>query len=462
MNSWSSGIRVAFAASVGLAVSAGPAGAQGAPGGQGGEPAAWYAPLKGIPVGSGRLDIGGNARMRFERTDNFTVRGYGTGETDDLLLFRFRLGLDYRPTEHLRARVEFQDARYAMSDLERGLWERNHPFYNTMDLRVANLEWSRIGDRPIALYAGRGPISYADRRVFGPGEWGNVGRYWWDSARLSLGENPARTDLIYGRRVESRPTDWNTTHFPFHMFTVYSRFQPVQADSLNIEPHLFYVARYDNSGDIEGESGEGNEEIHSVGGYVGGTWGRAWDFRGTAVGQFGSYGQDDVRAYGYSLQAAYTWDAAWKPRLSVEYSYASGDRDPEDGKRGTFDGVFGAMDLYYGRMNMFSWSNLENLQLTFGLTPARSLKIWADYHVFRRAETTDAWYWVSGRPTRRDPTAPGREIGQELDVLVQWQATKEFNLFAGASRFFAGEFLRNTEGGSDDATWFFVQGTYQF
>ncbi len=43
----------------------------------------------------------------------------------------------------------------------------------------------------MGLKAGRQSVSYADNRVFGPGNWGNVGRYWWDVVKLTLDIAPA-------------------------------------------------------------------------------------------------------------------------------------------------------------------------------------------------------------------------------------------------------------------------------
>jgi len=43
------------------------------------------------------------------------------------------------------------------------------------------LEWRKTGSSPFGFKAGRQQINYRDNRVFGPGQWGNVGRYTWDA-----------------------------------------------------------------------------------------------------------------------------------------------------------------------------------------------------------------------------------------------------------------------------------------
>ena len=114
-------------------------------------------------------------------------------------------------------------------------------------------------------------------------------------------------------------------------------------------------------------------------------------------------------------------------------------------------------------MNFFSWMNIEDYQATWSVQPGKRLKLWCDYHYFRLAESSDAWYWASGKPARRDPTGnAGKDVGQEVDVLARWQLNRNVELFTGWSHFVSGEFIENTNGSVDDADWLFVQLTYKF
>ncbi|MCX7590240.1 MAG: alginate export family protein, partial [Kiritimatiellae bacterium] len=158
----------------------------------------WYAPVKDISLGSTHLDVNFNLRMRYEHTKNFDVRGYGSPGTDELLLLRTRLGLDWRVMEYMLASLEMQDARYWLSDLNRDLWPENNPFLDEIDLRQAYVEWKKIGGTPLGFKIGRQIITYADERVFGPGEWANSGRYCWDGAKLCFSGEVLSMDLIYG------------------------------------------------------------------------------------------------------------------------------------------------------------------------------------------------------------------------------------------------------------------------
>ncbi len=424
--------------------------------------------VKNIPLGPGKLDFGLNLRTRYEFFDNFNGRRYGTGEDDSLLLLRTRVSADYRFLEEAHVYAEMQDARHWLSDLKREAFPINCPFYDEFELKQAFFEWKHIGKSPVGFKAGRQTISYADARVFGPGEWGNIGRYWWDAAKVYVDLEWAQLDFLYGQRIISEPTTFNDDHFPYQMAGIYAQGRKFTEGEFSIKPDVFYIVRYDDHGNLVGESGVGDENRHSLGFAFSGTLGRRWDFAGTLVGQGGGFGRDDIQAAGANARVGYTFDALWSPRVAGEFSYASGDDDPNDGTRGTFDGVFGAIDTYYGRMNLVSWMNLEDYQFTFEVKPARNLKVWADYHFLRLNEARDSWYYCTGQSMRRDRTGnSGRALGHEIDLLVQWQINKYLDLFAGYSHFFAGSFIERTRNAkpaldASDANWLFAQLTFKF
>ena len=268
---------------------------------------------------------------------------------------------------------------------------------------------------------------------------------------MTVDTRPVQIDLLYGRRVISRQVQPNDRHYDFDMLAAYA-----QIKELPFRLDLFYVLRYDDHGNVRGERGSGDERRHSLGCYVDGRAG-GWDYRGTLVGQFGEYGGDEICAFGMNARVGYTFDTLWKPRLGVEFSYASGDDDPNDGRHGTFDGVFGAIDRVYGRMNFLSWKNMEDYQISASVQPMDDLKLEADFHLFRLASDNDAWYWCSGKPMRRDASGrSGRTLGMELDLIATWEVCQGLELMAGYAHFFPGAFIENT-GRDDHANWVFCQ-----
>ncbi len=411
-----------------------------------------------LPLGPGRLSIGLGLRARYESFGGYNVKGYALADRDQVLLLRTRVDLDYRldppaASSTFRLFVQMQDARDWLSDLGHDDFAGSNPFYDVTELRQGFVTWQGIGATSLKLQLGRQNISYADNRVFGPGEWGNVGRYWWDAARLTVPVGATQLELLYGQRVVSEPESFNDQHHGFEMAAAYAHI-----GGLPLRLDAFYVLRLDDH-ELRGEHGIGEETRHSTGVSFEGDRG-AWDFRGTLVAQLGSSGGDDIRTLGGNLRAGYTFPTRWRPWLAAEVSYASGDADPDDGHRGTFDGVFGAIDKVYGRMNFFSWKNLEDYQLSASARPYGRLQLLLELHLFRLAAAGDAWYWASGNQMRRDPTGgSGRTVGTELDLVVTWTLSENLGLFAGYCHFVPGEFVRNT-GDDPRADWTFLQLTW--
>ena len=73
-------------------------------------------------------------------------------------------------------------------------------------------------------------------------------------------------------------------------------------------------------------SGTGDEHRHSLGAREFGAW-KQWDWNAEQVIQFGSFGSDSILAWTAAINAGYTWDAPFQPRLGIKTGIASGDDD---------------------------------------------------------------------------------------------------------------------------------------
>jgi len=408
--------------------------------------------LKDIPIGPGRLDIGGDFRLRWEYLDNYTIRRYNTGTDDDLLLMRTRVSFDYRLGDDAHAFLRFQDARFWLNEWTRKDFAGPCAYQNQVDVLQAYVEWQHIGGSPLGFKLGRQKLGYGDKHVFGPGEWGNVGRYAWDAAKITFDTEDIQVDAMVGQRVLNDPVRWDDNHYDYDMVGVYGRVK-----KLPCKLDFFYTLHYDDHGTTNGEDGRGDRRTHTYGFYVDGTCG-PWDYGGTLALQNGVWGDDTIRAYGLNARLGHTFDHPWKPRVGTEFTYGSGDRDPNDGIHGTFDNVFGAVDCFYGRMNLFSWMNLENYTLMASIEPVKNCSLWMEYHFFRLAQPDDAWYYCNNRAQRRDVTGEsGRSLGQEIDLMMKWKVNKTLEVMAGYAHFFPGGFMDDTAGGNDPADWAFLQ-----
>jgi hypothetical protein len=154
--------------------------------------------------------------------------------------------------------------------------------------------------------------------------------------------------------------------------------------------------------------------------------------------------------------------APWRPRVGLEYNFASGDEDPADGEHGGFDDLFGLRHFVLGIADYTGRSNLHDFVLQTSAQPTKALTLQADFHWFRLAEARDAWRSCSLGVMRRDTSGESDpELGSEIDLVVAWK-TKNFALEAGCAEFFAGPYVRDTTGDDEDAFWCYLQATLRF
>lgn len=412
---------------------------------------------KEIAIGNAKLDIGGSLRFRFEYQNNFNIKKYGQDTIDGFLLERLRLNFKLAKSKDLFAFVQLQDAHVWDSDFDEDDFAKGAPYENPLDLRQAFIEWQHIGGSQFGLKLGRQAIFYGDNRIWGPANWGNVGRYAWDAAKLLYDGEAVSLDAIFAQRVRYDPHEFDDSHFDYDVYGIYA-----SVKNLPFTTDLFYVHKLDDHGTTLGEMGMGDLKSHTVGTHVAGKFWGNFDHGGTLAYQFGNWGKDDIEALGLNARVGYSFDRRWSPRIGAEYTYASGDSNPTDGDHETFDGVFGSPAKYYGRMNLFYWMNLQDYMLTLSLKPSRKLKASLDWHLFQLAEAKDAWYYCNGKPQRKDPTgSSGRDLGQELDLILQYALSQDCQLMGGYGLFRPGDFVEDT-GASGNAHWAFLQMMYSF
>lgn len=411
-------------------------------------------------------------RFRYEYQNNFNIKSYGedpvAGDEDDgFLIGRLRAGLRYAPFENLilSAGVEHSlvwDLALEDEDFYKQKFGRQHnPYEDQWEPFDTYIEMKNILSH-LSVKAGRQLIFYGDKRIFGPGTWGNSGSWIWDAVKGSYKFRHGFFDLYYGRTMIHDPDVLSLTHrHGFESLGVYSHLSvPVGGCLINIEP--FGMTKRDDHNKYKGEDGSyGDFNTYYLGARSYFKDISGFDFDLTFVKQGGDYSNDNVEAYGFHVLLGYHLKNLFsKPFLSVEYSFASGDSDPTDNKHETFDGAFGARDKMYGRINLFKWSNLKDAQANLEVTPFTKVCVKAELHKFWLAEKKDAWYLNSN--AYRDKTGcSGDEVGREFDLLVRIDLPSKNQIQVGYGHFWPDEFAKK-EASDVQADWVFVQWQIQF
>ncbi len=409
-------------------------------------------------VGRAVVEIGGQVRLRFEDDQAFDVRGYRPASDDRFLLSRVTLDASLRLSPRHRAVIELRDAREAGSQLTERDFPHSNPFYDPLDIRQLYYEGSGLAGSWLGVRVGRQQISYGDQRVFGPGQWGNTGRWAWDAALVNVKGPHLEADIWIGRPVRNQPDRWpNRSVAGSGAGVAYVRLQglPARVD-------LFVVRKVDGSGTTAGELGAGTLRSDSLGFQTEGTLGRL-DYALTGVVQRGWWGRDRIRAAGASGTLGARLRLPWRPRLRAVLTWGSGDRDPRDGVHGTFDGVLGGADIaFYGYCNLFFWANLWDREVQLLLHPTDQLDLHVQAHAFALASGRDAWYSTSLSTVRRDASgASGTDLGTELDLRAVYRARPWLELMAGLGSYSPGSFVRQT-GPARRALWRMAQATWSW
>lgn len=155
---------------------------------------------------------------------------------------------------------------------------------------------------------------------------------------------------------------------------------------------------------------------------------RAFGERGTvdydweAVVQTGRFGARTIRAWTVASNTGLTLDRApGAPRLGVKANVTSGDRDPADGRLGTFNALFPNL-AYFSQAATIAPQNHADLQLsvTWPLATRGSLGLIVDR--FWRTTTADTVYRANGAPY---PVASrDRDVARQFELVVDWNASR--------------------------------------
>ncbi len=374
---------------------------------------------------------------------------------DSWLLHRLRVGLEWEPVAWLKVTVQGQDTRESFSDRPDVPLLNGAEGDDFFDLRLASVE---VGlPEVVSVKVGRQVLAYGDERLVGPLEWLNFSRTfdavkvrhegsdWWVEAFAS---SVVRLD-----RSGFNRSDWLGGDDSQGQIFSGLYFSSKQVSFQTSDVYAFHLHEDGGTDFLTGGVRMKGDPLKLAG----------WDYTIEWAGQTGEVKGRDLRAFAHHLEGGYNWlHAGWKPRLALEYSYGSGDRDAGDGKTGTFQNLFPTNHPPYGLMDVFSWQNQHNAVLRLAAQPHEKVKTTLDWHGFWLATTSDAWYRANGKTEVRGIQPDARRYaGSEVDLTMNVKVNSHLDVLLGYSHFFPGSYLADT-GAADDANFAYVMVTLNF
>ena len=486
-------------------------------------------------------DVGVNIRGRFENKDQagFTSGGqnndFRAGNSTDapdnnnnytLARIMPRIGYTdkwYQLFVQGRSSASFDDERgnngttNATAGIRAGKGEQE----NNRDLSV-HQAFVAVGNHkefPVSAKIGRQELIYGDHRQLGHFLWNNNARSF-DAGKIRYQNSFGGVDLFTGSVVQHDNGAFDKSHydndklsgayFNFTTIPVVSKKQIVETYILNRNVELASTAQ-DWNGVAAPFRQPLVQDLYTAGlrfKSKPNAYGN-WDYNAEAMHQFGTInnrittgastgvaiapinpgatiaaaGEKDQDAYAAIAQIGYTWsELAWQPRLSLTYSYASGDKNAVDGESNTFQNQFATTHFFYGYMDLNSLQNLHDIRLALEARPTPKLRMAVEGHLQKLASTDDYWYNVGGVARVGGTQTPtllvgngnsstngsgyginsgnSANLGAELDFIVSYSPVPYFNIEGGVCHYFTGSYIDQSwanAGGSVDASYAYLQ-----
>ncbi len=383
------------------------------------------------------FQLSGSIRERWEATDG----PFSVTPADSYLVSQIRLGLLYKPSSWLHFFAQAQDVRVLFYQTT-----PSNAFSDPFDLHQA---WVTLGQPE------------------GPGFFGQIGRQemvigsghllastddWWvqtdrdfDVANGSYTTKYFKAQLVAGSVTLINPEGFSEHRPGDHIYADYNTF-PHLIPGASVEPYL--IAR--TSDNVKSKEGQiGNMDTLAVGGRIVGKW-RDLDYNFEPLHEFGSYSNDRLDANGLLTGAGWTIaSSAWKPRLSTDYEFASGDNGQKNDTRENFDNMFGYNYPMNSVTGLFDWKNLKDLRTGVEFLPFKKLKFKLNGREFWLANTHDGLYNAYGTRTVFNTKATSAHVGESVEMMATALVTKSTTIGFGVGTLFPGEYLKQS--GKDQA-----------
>jgi len=185
---------------------------------------------------------------------------------------------------------------------------------------------------------------------------------------------------------------------------------------------------------------------------------KPFDFDVEGNYQFGDYESATLSAWSIATEGGVTfYGMGLTPRVFVGLDMASDSANPD----GRFNQLFPPTYTYLGHAYLFGRPNLTDVHVGLDLHLTDDLLLSAAQHVYWRQNTGDGLYNLNGGVVRGDNGSDASYVGNEFDIVLNWQINRHTSAYIGWAHFFAGDFIEET-GPSKDVDFAYASVTYTF
>jgi sulfur carrier protein ThiS len=429
------------------------------------------------------LDLGLEYRARYEYRDNDFRRR--DENLDEPILLRTRAFVGVKNIlDPLRFAIELQDSRRNNSDYTRDFDTRDINYlhvlqgYFELNFKDSFLGKDDLGNaRPAWVRYGRHAWESIDRRLIARNEWRNTTNNF-QGLRGNIGDkkNDWQLEWFAVQPIQRFTRENDEVNKSQDFYGVIGDYRGL-SEYVTFEPYYLLLkqdgdkVKYDTDGRPAVASAKVDREIHTGGLRVyGNIPGTQFDYDASYIKQWGdvqrlvgtSLIKVDHDAYAYNAEVGYSFKHPWKPRFSVFYGVASGDKTTPSGADRTDSGRF---DRLFGFAR--PWSNDDYIQMENIRTPKIRLEFEPKVPFLERVQvdTGFSWYqldqasdrWNAGGDLRDRTGRSGRDLGKEFDLRVRFPLSQYASLNLGYAHFWAGDFVKKAPSANADNIRNFTQ-----
>lgn len=379
------------------------------------------------------LNTGGQAWWRHMDEGNARL----TTTRDNYDLYRVRQYLDICYTDLFRVYIEGIYATSVGQDLPPAIIDINKG--DILDLFV-DLKLCDIDGHGAYVRVGRQEMLFGSQRLISTLDWSNTRRAFQGVRGFRQGDK-FDVDLFYVRPVPPLASQLDSADKNLNFYGAWTTYRAKPGYFFD----FYYLALENNNRVTQQAIERAPFTVHTLGTrYAGDREGFLWD--GEAMLQLGQRGSQEILAGATSAGLGYNFrHAPMNPTVWAYYDWASGDKNPGEGKFNTFNQLFPFGHYYFGWVDQVGRQNIQDLSAYLYLYPTKWLTVNAQYHHFWLAESRDALYNAAGVAIRRSATgSAGNDVGNEVDFIFNVHLDLHSNVLFGYSKLFGGRFLEET------------------
>lgn len=418
------------------------------------------------------LNVGLDSRVRFEYRENDYRPWTDSGTTptssqrkyfpNSLWLSRTRVYVGVKEIlDPFRAVVEFQDSRAFNSIYEYQGQEINQTdlisAYGELYFKDAFGKDPRGNDRPLTIRGGRFHLELLDRRLIAENEFRNTTNTF-EGFRLKIGkkENDWDSDSFIMRPLVRLPYQFDRPDWQNIIYGSVFSYRGWGPEA-TIQPYFLGRTQFADQTNTSAAA-RVHRETYAPGLRMYGIVGN-WDYDIDVNKQFGAIGRLQSingiapgvgglplsnievtvphNALAWAIDTGYTFsDHPWKPRLSFNYVYGSGNGSPFNYSNSNFD-IFYGFNQPFSRNDYFAWNNIKDPKVRIEFSPVKNLQIDSAFSAYWLADAASAW-------DRANLFAPlgnrGSFLGTEVDFRARYKLSQFINLTASYAHFWPGSF----------------------